>query len=144
MVSRYFICSLKVVLEKTSYRWKANPHLSRCHFQEACKVERAKVISLLPTGNLISFRNDAISDASMSLSASARTANSGIYVGDREPLPPNSGMSSILATKVTPFMGPLCQHWGDWREPGKYPKEKWSCPLGIRDYPLCWVLSGGH
>lgn len=107
-----------VALEKISRRWKANPYLSRCHFQEGCntglsRVERAKVISLLPPGYLISFRNGAGSDASISHSVHAGTANSGINIGDKEPTPPSPGMSSTPATKATPFMGPLCQHWGD-------------------------------
>ena len=60
MVGRYFVCSLKVVLEKTPCMWKANPYLSRRHFQEGCniglsRVEGAKVINLLPIGYLISF-----------------------------------------------------------------------------------------
>lgn len=69
--------------------------------------------NLLPISYLVSFRNGAIVGASISQTADARLANSGVSVDDGEPALPGPGIASIPGMKATPFMGPLCRHWGD-------------------------------
>ena len=128
-----------------SCRWKANPYLSRCHFQEGCKtglsrVERATAISFYQL--VIWFLSGMVPLVTPQYHIlpmpGQQTVGSTSVTGSPHRLA--RGMSSIPATKATSFMGPLYQHWGHWRQPGRYPKEKWSCPLGSKDCPLWWAL----